>query len=66
VWELEGLKRQGLISTEEEVCWDRLKKYYQVTGREQGGRRVRVEQLLINVELIKGKRTTTCDRLGKD
>ncbi|GAA5957668.1 hypothetical protein JCM3765_001473 [Sporobolomyces pararoseus] len=53
VWELEGLKRQGLISTEEPVCWDRVKKYYELTGRELGGRRLRVEQLLVNVNLLR-------------
>ncbi|GAA5931562.1 uncharacterized protein JCM15063_001502 [Sporobolomyces koalae] len=51
VWELEGLRRQGLIATEEPVCWDRIKRYYEVTGRELGGRRLRVEQLLISVDL---------------
>ena len=53
MWELEGLKRQGLISTEEPVCWDRVKKYYELTGRELGGRRLRVEQLLVNVNLLR-------------
>ncbi|GAA6001018.1 hypothetical protein JCM10207_007376 [Rhodosporidiobolus poonsookiae] len=49
VWELEGMRRQGLISTEEEVCWDRVKSYYEKTGREGGGRRARVEQVLVAV-----------------
>lgn len=49
LWELEGMRRQGLISTEEDVCWDRVKRYYEVTGREGGGRRIRVEQILVSV-----------------
>ncbi|GAA5905025.1 uncharacterized protein JCM6883_004942 [Sporobolomyces salmoneus] len=64
VWELEGLKRQGLISTEEPVCWDRVKKYYELTGRESGGRRLRVEQLLINVNLLRKKGTKSNSDLG--
>ncbi|GAA5835482.1 hypothetical protein JCM9279_004554 [Rhodotorula babjevae] len=49
VWELDGLRRQGLISTEEDVCWDRVRTYYDKTGREGGGRRIRVEQVLVPV-----------------
>ncbi|BGP46176.1 hypothetical protein JCM10450v2_002016 [Rhodotorula kratochvilovae] len=49
VWELDGLRRQGLISTEEDVCWDRVRTYYDKTGREGGGRRIRVEQVLVAV-----------------
>ncbi|GAA5954829.1 hypothetical protein JCM21900_005915 [Sporobolomyces salmonicolor] len=49
VWELEGMKRQGVISSEEDVCWERVKTYYEKTGREGGGRRIRVEQVLIAV-----------------
>ncbi|GAA5878283.1 hypothetical protein JCM16303_002715 [Sporobolomyces ruberrimus] len=68
VWELEGLKRQGLISTEEPVCWDRVKRYYELTGRESGGRRLRVEQLLVNVHLSNGKGRNKAgqnDQLGR-
>ncbi|GAA5911743.1 hypothetical protein JCM8208_005585 [Rhodotorula glutinis] len=49
VWELDSLRRQGLISTEEDVCWDRVRTYYDKTGREGGGRRIRVEQVLVPV-----------------
>ncbi|BGP14008.1 hypothetical protein JCM10213_005593 [Rhodosporidiobolus nylandii] len=49
VWELDGLVRQGLISTEEEVCWDRVTAYYAKTGRDGGGRRMRAEQVLVSV-----------------
>ncbi|GAA6048894.1 hypothetical protein JCM3770_007108 [Rhodotorula araucariae] len=49
VWELDGLRRQGLISTEEDVCWSRVRAYYHRTGREGGGRRIRVEQVLVAV-----------------
>ncbi|GAA6012498.1 hypothetical protein JCM11491_004352 [Sporobolomyces phaffii] len=63
VWELEGLQRQGLISTEEPVCWDRVKMYYQRTGREQGGRRLRVEQILVNVNLV---RSSSSSASGSD
>ncbi|GAA5865981.1 hypothetical protein JCM8547_002903 [Rhodosporidiobolus lusitaniae] len=54
VWELDGMRRQGLISTEEEVCWDRVKRYYEMTGREGGGRRIRVEQVLVSVAEPRG------------
>ncbi|GAA5842713.1 hypothetical protein JCM11251_002330 [Rhodosporidiobolus azoricus] len=49
VWELEGMRRQGLIASEEEVCWDRITHYYEKTGRRGGGRRFRVEQVLVSV-----------------
>ncbi|GAA6026914.1 hypothetical protein JCM8097_005958 [Rhodosporidiobolus ruineniae] len=49
VWELEGMRRQGLVSSEEDVCWDRIKRYYERTGREGGGRRIRAEQVLVAV-----------------
>ncbi|GAA5978080.1 hypothetical protein JCM10908_004220 [Rhodotorula pacifica] len=52
VWELEGMARQGLISTEEEVCWDRVRNYYAKTGREGGGTRIRVEQILVPVGAV--------------
>lgn len=52
VWELDGMARQGLISTEEEVCWDRVTNYYAKTGREGGGTRIRVEQILIPVGAV--------------
>ncbi|BGO89731.1 hypothetical protein NBRC10512_004386 [Rhodotorula toruloides] len=57
VWELDGMKRQGLISTEEEVCWDRVKVFYEKTGREGGGRRVRVEQVLVGAGAVGGRGT---------
>lgn len=49
VWELDALRREGLISTEEDVCWERVRTYYDRTGREGGGRRIRVEQVLVPV-----------------
>ncbi|GJN88434.1 hypothetical protein Rhopal_001400-T1 [Rhodotorula paludigena] len=49
VWELAGMSREGLISTEEDVCWDRVQTYYEKTGRHGGGRRIRVEQVLVSV-----------------
>ncbi|BGP30207.1 hypothetical protein JCM10296v2_001959 [Rhodotorula toruloides] len=57
IWELDGMKRQGLISTEEEVCWDRVQAFYEKTGREGGGRRMRVEQVLIGAGAV-GERGT--------
>ncbi|ORY54283.1 sterol-sensing domain of SREBP cleavage-activation-domain-containing protein [Leucosporidium creatinivorum] len=44
-WDAEGLKRQGLIQSEDQVCWDRLARYYKV--REIEARVVRVEQVLV-------------------
>lgn len=46
VWDMEGMRRQGLISSEEPVCWDRLSAYY--ATREIGARVVRVEQVLVS------------------
>ncbi|BGP22941.1 proteophosphoglycan ppg4 [Rhodotorula toruloides] len=57
MWELDGMKRQGLISTEEEVCWERVKAFYEKTGREGGGRRIRVEQVLIGAGAVGGRGT---------
>ncbi|SCV68948.1 BQ2448_1968 [Microbotryum intermedium] len=46
VWELEGLRRQGIISSEDEVCWDQFARYYQ--WRNVGAKIVRMEQLLVS------------------
>ncbi|GAA5890357.1 hypothetical protein JCM6882_008805 [Rhodosporidiobolus microsporus] len=54
VWELEGMRRQGLISSEEEVCWDRITHYYEKTGRSGRGRRIRVEQVLVSLASSRG------------
>ncbi|GAA5970137.1 hypothetical protein JCM11641_000282 [Rhodosporidiobolus odoratus] len=59
IWELDGMRRQGLISTEEAVCWERVKAYSS-TGRDGGGRRVRVEQVLVSVAGGRGR-----GRIGK-
>ncbi|GAA5872515.1 hypothetical protein JCM3774_006841 [Rhodotorula dairenensis] len=64
VWELEGMARQGLISTEEEVCWDRVRNYYAKTGREGGGTRIRVEQILVPVGAV-GTSTTSRATISK-
>lgn len=45
-WDAEGLQRQGLIKSEDQVCWDRLTAYY--AHREIGARVVVVEQLLVS------------------
>lgn len=64
VWELEGLRRQGLIATEEQVCWERVKEYYEKTGREQGGRRLRVEQVLVNLRETNGLNAIPTSSIG--
>ncbi|SCZ96670.1 BZ3500_MvSof-1268-A1-R1_Chr4-4g07536 [Microbotryum saponariae] len=46
VWELEGLRRQGIIASEDEVCWDRFVRYYQ--WRNVEAKIVRMEQLLVS------------------
>ncbi|SGZ22661.1 BQ5605_C022g09519 [Microbotryum silenes-dioicae] len=46
VWELEGLRRQGIIASEGEVCWDRFARYYQ--WRNVEAKIVRMEQLLVS------------------
>lgn len=48
VWELDGIKRQGLVSSEDEVCWDRLAQYYDRSGSGKKGKVVRMEQVLIS------------------
>jgi hypothetical protein len=48
VWELEGLKRQGVIWNEDEVCWDRLVQYYEARGIGRRARVVRMEQVLVS------------------
>jgi hypothetical protein len=47
VWELEGMKRQCLISSEDEVCWNRLSAYY--AQREIGARVIRKEEMLVSM-----------------
>jgi hypothetical protein len=47
VWELEGVKRQGLISSEAEICWDRLAQYYERSGRSKRAKVIRMEQILV-------------------
>lgn len=54
-WELEGLKRQGLIASEDDVCWDRLSAYYQ--QREIGARVIRMEQVLVSTEAVRVARS---------
>ena len=48
VWELEGITRQGVIWSEDTVCWDRLAQYYERRGRGKQARVVRMEQVLIS------------------
>lgn len=48
IWELEGIKRQGIIWSEDEVCWDRMGRYYAERGRRLKPRVVRMEQVLIS------------------
>ena len=48
VWELEGIQRQGVIWSEDTVCWDRLAQYYARRGRGKQARVVRMEQVLIS------------------
>ncbi|KAL8292904.1 hypothetical protein RQP46_000598 [Phenoliferia psychrophenolica] len=47
LWELEGMKSQGIIWSEEEVCWDRLATYYESRGTGHRARVVRMEQILV-------------------
>lgn len=47
IWELDGIKRQGVINSEEEVCWDRLAHYYNAGTTAQRATVVRMEQILI-------------------
>lgn len=63
VWELEGLKRQGVIWSEDEVCWDRLAEYY--AAREMGHRArvVRMEQVLVQTD--RGRRGGRAGTLSK-
>lgn len=48
VWELEGIQRQGMIWSEDEVCWHKLAGYYESSGRGHSARVVRMEQVLIS------------------
>lgn len=53
-WNAEGLKRQGLIKSEDQVCWDRLNIYY--AHRELSARVIHVEQLLVSSAGVGGWR----------
>ncbi|KAM0792555.1 hypothetical protein ACM66B_005220 [Microbotryomycetes sp. NB124-2] len=46
VWEMDVMQRQGLVSSTDDVCWDRLSEYH--TSRGQLPPLIRVEQLLVS------------------
>lgn len=48
MWENEGMMRQGILSSEDEVCWDRLAKYYDSRDIGHRARVVRMEQVLVS------------------
>ncbi|KAK4703362.1 hypothetical protein P7C70_g2854, partial [Phenoliferia sp. Uapishka_3] len=48
LWELEGMKSQGIIWSEDEVCWDRLAAYYEAREIGHRARVVRMEQILVS------------------
>lgn len=53
-WEMEPLRRQGLITSKEPVCWDRLSAYY--AARELPAPLIRVEQIFISTTSARRQR----------